>query len=52
MEITITIKDPDIEYTQDQLDEWIMFASGYSGCIKMSNPLHELDFEIIDVDYH
>ena len=51
MEISITIQEPDVDYTKEELRNWIYYELGYSGCIDMGNPLVKFDIEITDINY-
>ena len=51
MEITITIQEPDIDCTQEEFSEWLYYELGYSGSIKILNPLADEQLEITDINY-
>jgi hypothetical protein len=51
MEINITIQKPDIDCTQEEFREWLYYELGYSGSIKMDNPLADEQLEITDINY-
>ena len=51
VEITIEIKDPEIESDYSQFHEWLSYELGYSGLIKMDNPLSGERLEITDITY-
>lgn len=50
-EITITVTAP-VECTDAEFNEWVMYNTGYTASISLSNPLCDEPFEAetIDID--
>ena len=48
-EVRITVSAP-VECTDEQFQEWVEYCLGCRGSIPISNPLHEYEIEVEDVD--
>ena len=46
--ITITVDSP-TDCTEEQFREWVEYCLGYSGSIKIENPLSEYDLETTSI---
>lgn len=47
--ITITVKAP-IECTEEQFEEWVKYSVHYTSDISLSNPLHEYELEVEEIE--
>ena len=52
--VGLVLDVPDVGATEQQVEEWVKFQTGYTCEILMSNPLegHDLDANWIEVERH